>query len=291
MTADDGILRFYSDLSAWLDREVYSRADKLKWGEADISRAVYNYLFYVNMKRREEFINTPGRSINEVCITVPSSPPNHKSLVEKEAQSHSWARVIRHYAGRIVIYVDTVRQLEYMRSFILRLAESGRGTVILTQSSILPDFLRHPALTILPFHPIVTDAVRESGLYRISPKLAVYTHTIYCLINWARPSLLLCCDGCQAQYMIAAAVCKSLGLPSACLQLGWPGFVHAGFRNLPYTYFLTWGAKFSEIFKRYSPKTEFHVTGRPGDIDQTGGHEAVTFFTSADICFFRRISH
>ena len=55
-SADDRIIRFHDELTAWLDRQLGSQPEKLLWGHHDVARAVFNYLWYSGLRMRDAYL-------------------------------------------------------------------------------------------------------------------------------------------------------------------------------------------------------------------------------------------
>ncbi|MDE5723726.1 MAG: hypothetical protein K2H99_06025 [Paramuribaculum sp.] len=60
-SSDDRIVRFHDDLTAWLDRQLDAQSEKLLWGHRDVTRAVFNYLWYSHLHLRESYMHHGGK--------------------------------------------------------------------------------------------------------------------------------------------------------------------------------------------------------------------------------------
>lgn len=286
-SADDRIIRFHDELAAWLDRELGSQPEKLLWGHHDVARAVFNYMWYSGLRMRDAYLEHCRKGddgyLNRITLRIPEATPGHRALVEADLAGHPWRKALEEFHGRMLVYADNPRHIRHLLPALRIFREREEPVVLLTRTEDLPDEIAGPNLRPLYFSPIISRAVTSSGLCGVNGELASFAHTLLCYVSWLKPKAMICCDGCQTQYQLAAIYCRGRGIPAICCQLGWPGFIHAGFRRLPYTHFLTWGEAFSRILQPCSPATDFHAVGRFGPIDREGPHDAITFFMQAPI--------
>lgn len=287
MENNDYLTEFHSDLTAAVEREISRQREKMLWGGTDLSRAIFNYEWYRRLRLREEYRERrkSGRSggLEELRIDFKADGARHEEAVRADAAGHPWRGAIESVGGQVLIFADNMRHLEYLKPLTEGLTERGNKTVVLTRSALLPEMKGRGALTLIKYKHIMSRAALTSGLLERYNELALFAHTLYCMTQWMRPSVMICCDGCQTQYQMAALYCGMLGIPSVCMQFGWPGYIHAGFSKLPYSDFLTWGSRFGEIMGRHSESTRFRSTGRLGEADGAGSHSKITFFMQAPV--------
>lgn len=287
MENNDYLMEFHSGLTAAVEREISRQREKMLWGGTDLSRAIFNYEWYRHLSLRSDYINRRKNGIkgglDELRIDFKADRLGHEKDVLRDAESHPWRGPMESVGGRVLIFADNLRHLEYLKPLTEALTERGNKTVVLTRSAILPDMKGHGTMTVIKYRHIISRAALTSGLLERYNELALFAHTLYCMMLWMRPSVMICCDGCQTQYQMAALYCGSLGIPAVCMQFGWPGFIHAGFSKLPYSDFLMWGNRFGEIMGQYSETTRFRSTGRLGEADDRGRHSKITFFLQAPV--------
>lgn len=282
----DYILDFHRDLTCWLKSELADKQELLQWGGIDISRAVFNYLWYSHLEDRDDYIkfreNHPdSKYFSNSHITIPDDEPTHNDLVKKDLYHHPWKKILTREAGQILVYADSERRLKYLMPIII---EISTPTIILTRSYNVPnEIINKSNISVLPLSLLNTSAIMTSGLFKISPLLTSYIHTIYCLINWLRPKKIICCDGCQTQYQLAAIFGKQLSIDCECYQFGWPGYIHAGFSDLPYSSFFTWGKIYSDLMAPHNPNVKFTHKGRLGNFNTSGTHNCISFFLQAPV--------
>ncbi|GAB5539363.1 MAG: hypothetical protein Salg2KO_14660 [Salibacteraceae bacterium] len=70
-------------------------------------------------------------------------------------------------------------------------------------------------------------------------------------------------EGNSPQDNLAALCAKQVGIQTICIQHGWACNIHLAFKNLCVDTFIGWGAKFTDLLKPHSPKTEFLNLGHP----------------------------
>lgn len=283
-SSDDRIVRFHDDLTAWLDRQLDAQSEKLLWGHHDVARAVFNYLWYSHLHLREGYMRHGGMDyLDRITLNIPAAPAGHRAMIDSDLAGHPWRGALEALRGHILVYADNPRHIRHLLPVMRFFMEREQPVVLLTRTEDLPDEIACAHIRPLYFTPIISQAVTASGLAGISRELAAFTHTLLCYIRWMRPKAMICCDGCQTQYQLAAIYCRALGIPAICCQLGWPGFIHAGFSRLPYSHFLTWGEAFGDLLRKVSPLTEFHAIGRLEPVDRHGPHDAITFFMQAPV--------
>lgn len=283
-SSDDRIVRFHDELTAWLDRQLDAQSEKLLWGHRDVARAVFNYLWYSHLQLREGYMHHGGKDyLDRITLNIPAPPDGHRAMIESDLAGHPWRGTLEAFHDHILVYADNPRHIRHLLPVMRFFKEREQPVVLLTRTEDLPDEVACEQIRPLYFTPMISQAVTTSGLAGISRELAAFTHTLLCYIQWMRPKAMICCDGCQTQYQLAAIYCRGLGIPAICCQLGWPGFIHAGFRQLPYSHFLTWGEAFSVLLGEASPLTGFHAIGRLEPVDSQGSHDAITFFMQAPV--------
>lgn len=281
---NDFIISFHEHLTEWLDHQLCNQP--LIWGFHNISRAVSNYLWYSNLYLRDNYIRCALQGdtdyLNRIDLRIPRPEQDIQPIIEDDLNNHPWRKILEKYNNCILIYADNPRHFHFLLRVMHYLNSQSQPVVLLTQTKRI-NGIQDTNIRPLSLIPVITKAVTASGFYKVSHRLTEYIHTLHCYIHWMRPRVMICCDGCQTQYQLAAIYCRDLGIPTVCVQMGWPGFIHSGFQKLPYAHFLSWGKPFSEILQAFSPQTEFHVIGRLGDVNRIGSHDAITFFMQAPI--------
>ncbi|MDE5822208.1 MAG: hypothetical protein K2H63_06970 [Paramuribaculum sp.] len=297
---NDFIIQFHEDLDRWINSQLHNQSGKLLWRDIDVSKAIFNYLWYSHLAFRDRYIDAMHRGnsqyFNNISVRIPLSNKSNADDILNDLTYHSWRDILSQYKDSILLYADNLRHIQYLLPLILHLGKSSQKILLLTRCTELPKELQNDSIVILNFQPIITKAIITSGLVKIDPQLPIFIHTLFCYIHWLSPKLMICCDGCQTQYQLAAIYCRQSHIPSLCLQFGWPGYIHSGFRDMPYSHYLTWGKEFSHILKLFSSNTEFLSLGRLGSIDAKGSHDAITFFMQAPIFvssyeYYKRFIH
>lgn len=282
----DYILDFHNDLTHWLESEIKKHQHLLKWDGIDISKPIFNFLWYTHLKDRDDYIqyrrgHPDSKFFSETHIDIPKGTPALTNMIHRDLISHPWREILQNEAGKIIIYADSNRRLKYLMPII---SDISAPALIITRSYDIPEeILKQSNIKILPLVLLKSKTVVSSGLSVLSTYLTSYIHTLYCYIHWLQPRQIICCDGCQTQYQLAAIFGKKLSTESICYQFGWPGYIHAGFQNLPYTKFFTWADKYSDLMSPYNPGVKFEAKGRLGKVETTGSHDCISFFLQAPI--------
>lgn len=188
---------------------------------------------------------------------------------------HPWSKIAGTYRDRLLIFALGHRNLEYLAPVIRHISVPS---ILLHDSEEYVDIAQGQDMLQMKF--------AKSGFRRydngILERLAVDFHYVANSLCWIaelfRPSGFLCVDGCQTHYKLMSEFIGAQGKPTICLQQGWPSILHQGFKDMPYSHFLTWGEWFSEAFSTVNPQMKFMVGGYPYNVCDSGMHLAITFF-------------
>jgi len=282
---DRGILWFHEEAAAKVARIV----DRIRanWpcgcmlGNVDVSPVVVRYLWSKFIGRQPD---TP-----EACVRMAETIETALSpLVEFRAESvenaetacGNWYECLKGQEHKLLLFVTSPRILDFLSPLIKSLKEEF---ILLTTTSI-PDGFDVPLNgTVVRFRLPKAKLFRNPEMEQAMPWFYNFANAIGWFVEILRPGILICMDGCQSEYRLAAAFCKEKRIPSVCLQLGWPSYLHTGFRDLPFTYFFTWGEKFNPLWRKYNSDTQFIATGYMEEVDRKGNHQAISFFLQAPV--------
>lgn len=123
------------------------------------------------------------------------------------------------------------------------------------------------ARLVKPEHPVIrwSDIKIKLGhpLYlQFLIALKKYTMSEEMLINY-KPKVLIFAEGTSMDDQAMALAARSLGIPTVRLQSGRAGIPHTGYRNMAFDKMLCWGEGFVKRFQRYSPDSQYVITGSP----------------------------
>lgn len=252
-------------------------------GSTDISSTLIRYLWYKSLNARPEAFTeeTVMQSIARVEASLsPLTGFRATPTGEKDGENPIWRDRLKGQEGKVLLFATSPRILDYFRPLVKRM---DREFVLLTMIPLPDDFEMPENGTAVNFVFTKARLHRNAEMEQSLPWFFNFANSIGWFIEILSPSLLVCMDGCQSEYRLAAAFCKEKGIPSVCLQFGWPSCLHTGFRDLPYTHFLTWGEGFNSLWAKRNRSTAFHAAGYMCNADRCGKHDAITFFLQAPV--------
>lgn len=190
---------------------------------------------------------------------------------------HPWHEVLDGYKGVILVYVSDAGQFQYLLPLLRKFDAPALllSEYDLPEDTDLPDCLTAMTMEFSPQrvfrHPVF--AIRY-------PLLFHYANTFDILLRLLCPRAVLCLEGSHWQEQLLAVVASARGVPSCCMQQGWPSVMQTGLRNMPFQYYFTWSEHFSALWQAANPATYFIPCGYPYDTvhyRQTP-HDSVAFF-------------
>lgn len=282
---DECLLRFHEELEACVARII--NEIRVAWshgcqlGNVDVSPIILRYLWGKFLNKQPSTAETCNQVITEIETTLSSLVMFKARMIEElEERRQNWYECLRGQEHKLLLFATSPRILNYLGPLIKALKEDF---VLLTMTPI-PDGFEIPSNgTVVRFCMPKAKLFRNAELEQALPWFYNFANAISWFIEILNPKLLICMDGCQSEYRLAAAFCDEKHIPSICLQLGWPSYLHTGFRNLPYTYFFTWGEKFNSLWAKNNPNPRFVATGYMDEANREGCHQAITFFLQAPI--------
>lgn len=186
--------------------------------------------------------------------------------------------LLKSLGNRLVVYVYNSRQLNYLCPLIETI---NRPLLLLCEQSVdialeMPEYVEAIDLDY--------SIIEGIGLNNdpITKKISKYFILLNSLMRSSKVDGVIVLEGCHFQEQMLGEIAKNINIPSIALQQGWPSLMHTMFRRLPYTHFLTWGKVFNNLWKVYSPKTEFISTGYPYPVKAKYG-SAISFFLQSPL--------
>lgn len=233
-------------LSDYVNQLREKREHWLKMGRHDVGVPLINLLFWQFTWHRKEYdrLRKEGKSCGEALGSVKEILAD-KQVEEWERQEeeykiydHEWYEALAPYGGQLVIYIYNARQLVYLTPLIERLEEP---VLLLSEYEIpdeteLPDFVTAITLEFTKTAPLVNPFLKEWF-----PLIFQYANTFDILMRILQPKGLIFLEGCHYQQLLLATIGRDYGIPTLCIQQGWPSLMHTAFRRMPYRYYLMWG--------------------------------------------------
>lgn len=284
---DRWLLQFHEDLEACIahiiDEAKSTWPSACRLGNVDVSPVMLRYLWHKSLCKRPSVFNsyTCRQAIKEVEKKL-SSLIGFKavSVTNPESDNWNWHTYLEGQENKVLVFVTSSRILDNFRPLINALEEEF---ILLTTTPIPEQFNIPDNVTVVRLRMPKAKLFHNAELEQALPWFYNFANAIGWFIEILRPKLLICMDGCQSEYRLAAAFCNEKHIPSICLQSGWPSYLHTGFRDLPYTYFFTWGDKFNPLWEEYNRHTRFIATGYMNEVTSKGDHSAITFFLQAPV--------
>lgn len=272
-------------LSDYVNQLQEKREHWLKMGRHDVGVPLINLLFWQFTWHREEYdrLRKEGKNCGEALGSVKEILAD-KQVEEWERQEeeykiydHEWYEALAPYGGQLVIYIYNARQLAYLTPLIERLEEP---VLLLSEYEIpdeteLPDFVTAITLEFTKTAPLVNPFLKEWF-----PLIFQYANTFDILMRILQPKGLIFLEGCHYQQLLLATIGRDYGIPTLCIQQGWPSLMHTAFRRVPYRYYLMWGEGFRTLWEKHNPLPDFVPTGYMYQVEPRNEtkKECVTFF-------------
>lgn len=294
MQTRDFYIEFHEELDralqSFIDRRLREDPDAFRlWGHP-VEIPLITYLFYqvTGEKAAYNASRLNGRTIAESLERVASylahfawDEPAAATLPAADYREHEWYDLLSPCRGRLMFYLYNYRQLRYLAPLIRHLDTP----VVLLCDFDVPDEadeLDLPAcVTAVPFQFATGKVARAGNLATNFPRLSCYAYTVDLLVRLLAPRCIVCLEGCHYEEQLWAVVARTYGIPSVCIQQGWPSMMRTGFRRLPFDRFFTWGERFNACWQRYNPFPRFVGMGYMYETEDAGavdGREAVSFF-------------
>lgn len=286
---------YYLEFHEELDRRLIAFAaeqeegNRMFLGKHNIKSPLITFLFYQLTQEKDHYnaCRINGMSVNEAMKRIDAFldmfkghalEPKEETLVE--VWQHPWYEILSDYSGQLLIYIFNAQQLQYLIPLITKLNRS----VLLLSEYELPDETDLPEyVTSLPIKHSNSRAFHNAYIEHYFPFLYQYTNLFSFLLQILKPSGVICVEGCHTQEQLLAVIAQDYNIPAIGIQQGWPSFMHTGFRRLPFRYFLTWGERFSELWKKYNQDSEFLPMGYMHNAADTDIEikDSITFFLQA----------
>lgn len=276
---------FYTEFYEEVD-SVLSEIIQVK----QLPRPARSYLFQHSFALREAYNRSriQGQSVGEcrayllqyLLSAEVKSQRNENWHSDSGYQSEPWYELLISLSNRLVIYIYNNRQLRYLLPLINAL---NRPVILICEPNVNEDVNVNDNITAIEFSfPHDYKVYENERLETHYPELFRCYNTFHLLLEILKPEGVVVLEGCHYKEQIVSDVARQKGIPSIAIQQGWPSFMHSMFRNLPYSYYLTWGAGFDKEWKKWNPGIQFIPVGYPYPVKGKSGN-SITFFLQAPL--------
>lgn len=286
-TEDAWLLRYHEELESCIAHHIGAMQNSwkcgCKLGEVDVSPILLRYLWYKCLNKRPKEVDEEScrRALEEVeRILSPLVNFKAKDTDEQTASIPTWHEYLKGQEGKILIFATSPRILNYFKPLV---KELDMDFILLTTCPLPNDFEISSKGTAINFVFTKAKLHRNLELEQSLPWFYNFANSIGWFVELLKPRLFICMDGCQSEYRLAADFCNEKHIPSICLQLGWPSYIHTGFREMPYTYFFTWGEGFNPLLEKHNKHTKCEAVGYTSQANKAGKHDAISFFLQAPV--------
>lgn len=258
-------------------------------GKHSIEKPLQTFLFYRLSMERDHYnkcrlagmsIDASMKRVNalldilkkEDIGVIDKIPPKINNI-----EDHPWCDLLREYRGVLVVYIFNARQLAYFTPLLHYL---NRPVLLLSEYDIPEDTKLPETIMALSLEFSRRKLLADSTFERKFPLIFHYANTFDILLQILHPCGVVCLEGAHFQEQLLAVVAKSYNIPSFVIQQGWPSMMHAGFRDLPFSYFFTWGEQYSNLWAKYNPYPRFIPVGYMYEVPpaRTEIKKCVSFF-------------
>lgn len=249
-----------------------------------------SYLFQHSFQLREDYnqLRIKGHSVDECRAylvqhyfpTEVRGKINEKLYLASDFQSKPWYNFLMSLSNQLLIYIYNNRQLHYLLPLINAL---NRPVVLLCEPNVDEIVEVNENITAVELYFMSSCKVYENEtLETYFPELFQYYNTFHLLFEILKPEGVIVLEGCHYNEQILSDVARQKDIPSIAIQQGWPSLMHSMFRNMPYSYYLTWGADFDKEWKQRNPDIQFIPIGYPYSVKEKIGN-SITFFLQAPL--------
>lgn len=280
--SNDFYLEFYEAVEAILKQYVAEKG----W-----EPFVKTYLFQNSFRLRDVYndLRKKGRPAPECLDYLKQGllPPNRKERPYAACAESSdyklefWYQYLLARAGRLIVYIYNNRQLNYLLPLINAL---NRPLLLICEREVdmeVETTENVEAIEMCFWNEL--NVYDDGALKEVFPELYKYYNAFSLMFEALDPEGVLVLEGCHYQEQILSAVAGKKGVPSVAVQQGWPSFIHTMFRDLPYSYYLTWGTYLNKEWSKYNSRPEFIPTGYIYPVKEKKKHHSITFFLQSPV--------
>lgn len=260
MKETDFYIEYLSTLEKMVLRGIEPIRPILQYGPYSFERSTRNFLWYNRLKYRDVYckFRIAGKSIDEslkaVEIPILKEMPPSLSFKRENINIKEISGLSNHIAHDMFV-VFNPRHWEYLQPLIEKY--KTESVLFVDMENILPStsYIR-PIECKMIEERLYRNYIFESNF----SFLWIFVNTFIYYLEYLMPRKVILVDGCQTKYQMIGEICSVLEIPTICIQYGWPSIIHAGFKDLPYDWFISWGDRYSDFLKPYN-KMQFISLG------------------------------
>lgn len=201
----------------------------------------------------------------------------------KNAKAHAYySDATQNFKNRIIFYCKNYRLFCYLKPLMEHISEP----ILVLSERELPDNIEIEGsvtnIQISDFDNLYF--LHNDFLQNNFPNISFYANCLSAITDLFCPKAFILIEGNHIESTIIASISTYKKIPTICIQQGWPGILHTGFRNFNYDYYLTWGKKFNQLWQKYNKHSKFIDLGYLYEV-KTVEHvdRGITFFLQAPI--------
>lgn len=201
--------------------------------------------------------------------------------VPPDISSHPYYELLAPYQGCHICYCYNYRQFNSM----LPVLSLQKETTLVISGELIPDTIESgEQIVVLEMNDIPEEIrIQNDYLKESFPRLFYYANFFTTVLDILSPRTVLFLEGSHDSSAIFNALCRARGIPSFCLQQGWPSLIHSRFRHMEYDYYLTWGPAYNRLWETYNPVPRFIDTGYIYEVATNKTESGITFFLQAPV--------
>lgn len=280
---EDFVYEFFQILELKITEWINSLGTNTYLGDTDFRKPLENFANFAHFAKRDEYcrLRSQGLSPQSAISSLVNLPKPDKrgggtsNSIPSETIASKWKDLLKSLKSQPIYYAHIPRMIEYLLPFV---SKDKRNTILITESSISPELFKLPDnVSLVKFVDSGCRLFCNDFLEKNFPIFFSFANTVALLDQCIEPEEFACICGCNITAQIWSTICASRGAKSICYQHGWPAFIHAAFRNMPFDNMVTWGLDFERLWLPYNPSMKF-ITGRYPYPINNGSHDRITFF-------------
>jgi hypothetical protein len=187
---------------------------------------------------------------------------------------------LKPFKNKIVYYALHERFLKFALPVLSAIPEE---VVVLCERPLPDEFECNENIPVIEFSFLKLCTYSNPFLQEKFPWMFFMFNSLSLLWKVLQPRAVIVIEGNHPQFEVLALLGQRDHVPVICLQQGWPGLLHTGFRNMQYSHFISWGRRFSEMLGVLNPLPRFKEAGYPFKVEEGTKRDAISFFLQAPL--------
>lgn len=192
----------------------------------------------------------------------------------------AYREVLLPYAHCYIFYCVNYRQFNYMLPVFKHFQETA---VVISEQMLPEDIELNENIVVLEMQQVGRTRHQSCYLQQFFPLISEFADLFDIILNFLSPRGAVFLEGSHDSSTVLNALCRAKGVPTFCIQQGWPAVIHSRFRNMEYDYCLTWGKAYNELWKKYNPIPYFVDVGYIYEISDKKTDQGITFFLQSPV--------